>query len=168
MDDIDCEEVEGTTPVDFLFLLGRGGMMPPVEGAGKSVGLSLASSKAENGSLCSWLFALRVEEFLGLGMGLGPGGFSVPIPGSKSRELDEVGAAVVEKAGVGVRMEEEEEGCTERGVRVAERERVYVCNMHVHVHVEADTSLNLYMYDSSGLVCVHSSQAILEHPRPYH
>ena len=98
--------------------------MPPAEGAGKSVGLSLASSKAENGSFCSWVLALRVEEFLGLGIGLGPGGFSVPIPGSRSRELDEVGAAVVERAGVGVRMDEEEvdEDCTERGVRVAERE----------------------------------------------
>ena len=124
---MDCEEVEGTTPVDFLFLLGRGGMMPP--GAGKSVGLSLASSKAENGSFCSWLLALRVEEFLGLGMGLG---FSVPIPGSRSRELDEVEAAVVERAGVGVRMEEEEveEDCTEKGVSVAERGSVcvHVCS----------------------------------------
>jgi hypothetical protein len=84
VDVIDCEEVEGTTPVDFFFLLGRGGMMPP---AGNSVGLSLASSKAENGSFCSLLFALRVDEFLGLGMGLGPDDFSVPIPGSRSREL---------------------------------------------------------------------------------
>lgn len=74
-------------------------------------------------------------------MGLGP---DVPIPGSRSgelKELDEVGAAVVERAGVGVRMEEEEEeeGCTERGVRVAKTERVCV-------HVCVDVHVNHYIY----------------------
>ena len=139
MDVIDCEEVEGTTPVDFLFLLGRGGMIPPpAEGAGNSVGLSLASSKAENGSFCSLLLALRVEEFLGLGVGRGLGEFSIPIPGSTSRELDEVGGAVVEIAGVGVRMEEdEEEGCTERGVSVAiGKECVWMCR---YTHIKINT-----------------------------
>ena len=53
--------------------------------------------------------------------------------------MDEVGAAAVERAGVGVRMEEEEEeGCTERGVRVAVcvRVEIYIisklCSYHHH------------------------------------
>ena len=132
----DCEEVDGIIPVDFLFLLGRGGIIPPTARAGNSVGLSFASSNAENGSLCSWLLALRVDGFLGLGMGLGPDTF--PIPGSRSRELDdeeEVGGAAVETAGVGVKMEElllilddeDDVGCSDRGVSVATRVCVCVC-----------------------------------------
>ena len=75
-------------------------------------------------------------------MGLGPGGFPVPIPGSTSRELeelDEVGAAVVERAGVGVRMDEEEEGCRDTGVSVATK--VCVCfktkiaSIRFYIHV---------------------------------